>query len=113
MDAATHTRRAHSFNAAAGAYAAYRPSYPDALFDTVEELAERPLRGARVIDVGAGTGIASARLAARGAHVLGVEPGAGMAAQYRLDHPALPVVRGDGNALPLRDGSADLVTYAQ
>ncbi|EFL01761.1 UbiE/COQ5 methyltransferase [Streptomyces sp. SPB78] len=113
MDAATHTRRAHSFNAAAGSYAAYRPSYPDALFDAVEDLAGRPLSGARVIDVGAGTGIASARLAARGAHVLGVEPGAGMAAQYRLDHPGLPVVRGDGNALPLRDACADFVTYAQ
>ncbi|WP_030998659.1 class I SAM-dependent methyltransferase [Streptomyces sp. NRRL F-5630] len=113
MDAATHTRRAHSFNAAAGAYAAYRPSYPDALFDAVEDLAGHPLDGARVIDVGAGTGIASARLAARGAHVLGVEPGAGMAAQYRIDHPGLPVVRGDGNALPLRDACADFVTYAQ
>ncbi|WP_433340988.1 class I SAM-dependent methyltransferase [Streptomyces sp. CA-253872] len=113
MDAATHTRRAHSFNAVAGAYAAYRPSYPDALFEAVEELAGRPLSGARVIDVGAGTGIASARLAARGARVLGVEPGAGMAGQYRHDHPGLAVVRGDGNALPLRDASADFITYAQ
>jgi SAM-dependent methyltransferase len=114
MDTATHhSRRAHSFNAAAGAYAAYRPSYPDSLFDAVEDLAGRSLRGARVVDVGAGTGIASARLAARGALVLGVEPGAAMAAQYRHDFPALPLVRGDGNALPLRAASADFVTYAQ
>ncbi|WP_405733504.1 class I SAM-dependent methyltransferase [Streptomyces sp. NBC_00028] len=111
--ASSHTARAHSFNAAAAQYAANRPSYPPALFDAVEDLAGRPLTGARVADIGAGTGIATALLHARGADVLAVEPGDGMAAQFRHSHPDIPIVRGNGNTLPLADASLDLVTYAQ
>ncbi|UXY29061.1 class I SAM-dependent methyltransferase [Streptomyces sp. HUAS TT20] len=107
------TDRAHSFNAAAAQYAANRPSYPPALFDAVEELAARPLAGARVVDVGAGTGIATALLRARGADVVAVEPGEGMAAQFRRALPGIPIVRGSGDALPLADASADFLTYAQ
>ncbi|MGC9442107.1 class I SAM-dependent methyltransferase [Streptomyces sp. WG5] len=109
----THSARAHSFNAAAAQYAANRPSYPPALFEALEELAGRPLAGARVVDAGAGTGIATARLNARGAEVIAVEPGAGMAAEFRRTLPGVPVVRGDGNALPLADHCADFLTYAQ
>ncbi|WP_255953183.1 class I SAM-dependent methyltransferase [Streptomyces odontomachi] len=105
--------RAHSFNAVAAQYAAHRPSYPPALFDTVEELTGRPLSGARVVDVGAGTGIATALLAGRGAHVVAVEPGDGMASQFRRTLPDVPLVRGNGNALPLADATADVITYAQ
>ncbi len=110
---ASRTVRAHSFNTAAARYAANRPSYPPTLFDTVEALASRSLRGARVVDVGAGTGIATALLHARRADVLAVEPGAGMAAQFRRTHPRIPLVRGDGNALPVATASTDFLTYAQ
>ena len=113
MTAPSHTDRARSFNAAAAQYAANRPSYPPALFDAIEELAARPLTGARVIDVGAGTGIATALLHDRGADVLAVEPGDGMAAQFRRTHPDIAIVRGNGNALPVTTASADFVTYAQ
>ncbi|MFI6351012.1 class I SAM-dependent methyltransferase [Streptomyces sp. NPDC050560] len=109
----TTVSRAHSFNAAAADYAAHRPPYPPALLDALEEAAGRPLAGARVLDVGAGTGIATGLLAGRGARAVGVEPGAGMAAQLHRQRPELPVVRGDGNALPFADGTADLITYAQ
>ncbi|MET7289152.1 class I SAM-dependent methyltransferase [Streptomyces sp. NPDC005573] len=105
--------RAHSFNAAAAQYAANRPSYPPALFDTLAELAGRPLAGARTVDVGAGTGIATALLHERGAEVLAVEPGEGMAAEFRRTLPHIPLVRGNGNALPVADAHADLLTYAQ
>jgi SAM-dependent methyltransferase len=108
-----HTLRANSFNAAAAQYAANRPAYPPALFDTVEELAGRPLTGARVVDVGAGTGIATTLLHDRGAEVLAVEPGEGMAAEFRRALPHIPLVHGSGNALPLADDSADFLTYAQ
>ncbi|MFF3727923.1 class I SAM-dependent methyltransferase [Streptomyces erythrochromogenes] len=107
------TTRARSFDAAAASYAAHRPGYPPALLDAVEELAGRPLAGARVADVGAGTGIATALLHERGAEVLAVEPGDGMAAQLRRAHPGIPVVRGDGDRLPLATGAFDLLTYAQ
>ncbi|ARI54898.1 MULTISPECIES: class I SAM-dependent methyltransferase [Streptomyces] len=109
----THSARARSFDAVAASYAANRPSYPPALFDAIQELSGRPLTGARVADVGAGTGIATALLAGRGARVTAVEPGDGMAGQLRRGLPEVPVVRGDGNRLPLRTGSLDLVTYAQ
>ncbi|MFI0510770.1 SAM-dependent methyltransferase [Streptomyces canus] len=108
-----HTARAHSFNAAAAQYAANRPSYPPALFEAIEELAGRTLDGARVADIGAGTGIATGLLHARGAEVVAVEPGTGMAEQFRRTHPGIPIVRGDGNDLPLLTDSADLLTYAQ
>ncbi|MFE3558959.1 class I SAM-dependent methyltransferase [Streptomyces sp. NPDC059193] len=107
------TKRARSFDAAAALYAANRPGYPPALFDAVEELAGRPLAGAWVADVGAGTGIASGLMRARGAEVVAVEPGDGMAAEFRRAHPGIPVVRGDGDRLPLADGAFDLLTYAQ
>lgn len=112
-DAPAPAPRALSFDRAAAQYAAARPGYPPALLDAVEELARRPLRGARAVDVGAGTGIATRLLHERGARVVAVEPGAGMAAELHRSLPHLSVVRGDGNHLPLATASADLITYAQ
>ncbi|PBC79120.1 methyltransferase family protein [Streptomyces sp. TLI_235] len=102
-----------SFGPVAEQYDAARPSYPDGLFDELERLADRPLAGADVVDVGAGTGIASRLLAARGARVLAVEPSGGMAARLRAVSPDIPVVKGVGDDLPCHDDSADVVTYAQ
>ncbi|WP_255253973.1 class I SAM-dependent methyltransferase, partial [Streptomyces albidoflavus] len=110
---ADRTRRAASFNTASAHYAKYRPSYPPALYAALEEALGRPLAGVRVADIGAGTGIATAQLREHGAHVLAVEPGEGMAAELRRTLPGTPLVRGDGNALPLADATADLVTFAQ
>ncbi|WP_328762418.1 MULTISPECIES: class I SAM-dependent methyltransferase [unclassified Streptomyces] len=105
--------RARSFDAAAPLYSANRPGYPEELFDALEVLAGRPLRGARVADVGAGTGIATGRLSARGADVVAVEPGDGMAVEFRRAHPRIPLVRGDGDRLPLVTSGFDFLTYAQ
>ncbi|MEU1677289.1 class I SAM-dependent methyltransferase [Streptomyces roseifaciens] len=113
MSAVSRVARSESFNSAAAQYAANRPSYPPALLDAVEELTGQPLAGSRVADVGAGTGIATVLLRERGADVVAVEPGGGMAAQFRRALPGVPLVRGDGNALPLPDASCDLITYAQ
>ncbi|MFD0563837.1 methyltransferase domain-containing protein [Kitasatospora saccharophila] len=68
---------AASFGPVAAQYQAARPSYPDALFDELERLSGRPLAGADVLDVGAGTGIATRLLAGRGARVVAVEPSGG------------------------------------
>lgn len=109
----TASSRAQSFDVAAAQYAASRPAYPAALFDRVEQFAGAPLACSRVADVGAGTGIASLLLRQRGADVIAVEPGAAMAAEFRQVLPTVPIVRGDGNALPLAEASRDLITYAQ
>ncbi|MFD4654603.1 class I SAM-dependent methyltransferase [Kitasatospora sp. NPDC058444] len=104
---------AASFGGVAAEYEQGRPGYPGELFDALERLWGRGLDGARVLDVGAGTGIATRLLAARGADVVAVEPSPGMAARFLLSSPALPLVRGTGDDLPFHDRSVDLVTYAQ
>lgn len=104
---------AGSFGAVAAEYDAGRPSYPDELFDELERLAGRPLKGADVLDVGAGTGIATRLLAGRGARVVAVEPSPGMAARLHAVSPEIPLVKGTGDELPCHDATADLVTYAQ
>ncbi|WP_329186369.1 class I SAM-dependent methyltransferase [Actinacidiphila glaucinigra] len=108
-----HRVLARSFDTVAAQYAAARPGYPGELFDAVEEIGGRSFAGAAVLDVGAGTGIATALMRARGAHVTAVEPGAAMAAQLRAGQPEVPLVRADGDALPFASGVADFVTYAQ
>lgn len=74
-----------SFNASANAYHRGRPPYPDAVFDI---LAERcglgP--GARVLEIGPGTGLATGPLLASGADVVAVEPGANLAEILTATH---------------------------
>jgi SAM-dependent methyltransferase len=100
-------------------YDAARPEYPDAHFDALAELAQ-PLDGARVVEVGAGTGIATRALRRRGALVLPVDHGAAMLGRLQEREAALanervqpPAVQGDAHALPVRSRWADLVCYAQ
>ncbi len=100
------------FDPVAERYDASRPGYPDALFDAIEQRA-RPLAGATVVEVGAGTGIATRELLARGALVLPVDVGAAMLAQLRSRSPGVVAVVGDGTALPVGDDSVDLVAAAQ
>jgi SAM-dependent methyltransferase len=75
----TNRLRANSFGGAAPAYDTHRPRYPDAMIDDLMTYGAR-----RILDVGAGTGIASQQFADRGAEVLAVEPDARMAALARL-----------------------------
>jgi SAM-dependent methyltransferase len=77
----------------------------------VEEAA--PLAGARVVDVGCGTGNAALLAAARGARVTGVDPALRLlqVASRRAAAAALKVtfLAGEAAALPLPDNSADVV----
>jgi SAM-dependent methyltransferase len=70
----TDRRRAESFGVAAEEYDRHRPRYPRPL---IAGLVTRS--GLRVLDVGAGTGIAATQLADAGADVLAVEPDERMA----------------------------------
>jgi SAM-dependent methyltransferase len=90
-------------------YRRYRPSYPEALVDWI--VAHLPAR-ARVVDVGAGTGIFSRQLASRELEVIGVEPNADMRAVAERGGEAR-YVAGEAAALNLSSHSADLVVAAQ
>jgi SAM-dependent methyltransferase len=100
------------FDSAAAEYDAARPSYPAALFD---ELARRagPLTGQLVLDWGAGTGISSRQLAERGADVVSLDIGEKMLRRALARRPGSACVLADGNRMPIRSASADLVTFAQ
>ena len=100
------------FDSAAGEYDTARPAYPDGVFT---ELAGRtgPLAGLLTLDCGAGTGIASRQLAARGARVVSLDIGERMLAKARARNPQSACVLADGNQMPARPAVADLVTFAQ
>jgi trans-aconitate methyltransferase len=80
--------RARSFGAAAREYDRARPSYPQDLIDDV--VAELP--GADVVEVGAGTGKATALFAVRPLRLTCVEPDPGMAAVLRENCRSMPNV---------------------
>lgn len=60
--------------------------------------------GARVVDVGCGTGDLCQELAGRGYEPIGVDRSAGMLARA---HAEAPLVRADGERLPFHDASLD------
>jgi SAM-dependent methyltransferase len=74
----TNRQRANSFGGAAENYDAFRPRYPEQLIDDVLSPGAH-----RVLEGGAGTGIASMQMIDRGADLLAVEPDARMAAVAR------------------------------
>jgi len=100
------------FGPVAASYQATRPTYPEALYDAIERIVG-PLGGRRVLDVGAGTGISGRALAARGANVAATDPDLAMARTLRAQSPPLPSVLGRAEALPVKTGWAQLVTFAQ
>ena len=100
--------RARSFGTVADVYERARPGYPD---DAVRWLAgDAPCD---VVDVGAGTGKLTRSLVAHGHRVTAVEPSAEMLAQLRAAVPGAIPLEGTGEAIPLPDESADVVTAAQ
>jgi SAM-dependent methyltransferase len=100
-----------AFEPVAADYDTYRPAYPDDVYDALERYAG-PLVGARVVDVAAGTGIASRSLAARGATVVATDLGADMLRVLASRSGGIPVVQARGQALPFRDETFDAVTSA-
>ncbi len=70
------------FNEIADEYDRHRPAYPDALVDRACEVAGLA-PGARVLEIGCGTGQLTRSLLARGLRVVAVEPGEELVARAR------------------------------
>jgi SAM-dependent methyltransferase len=105
------TNPAERFGDRAQAYAAFRPSYPAEAIDAVLDGLGDPAQ-LEIVDVGAGTGIASRLFADRGAHVIAIEPSAAMRAEAR-DHPRIDWQAGTAEATGLPDGCAEVVVACQ
>ena len=97
------------FGRAAEAYELGRPGYADAAVDFLATRL-RLAPGSVVVDLGAGTGKLSLRLAATGARVIAVEP---VAAMRALIPAGVEAVAGTAEAIPCGNGTADAVTCAQ
>src|SRR5688572_21686089 len=104
--------RARSFDAAAGAYEAGRPGWPR---EAVEIPARRLglERDAAVLDLAAGTGKLTRRLAGRFASVTAIEPLDGMRTVLEERIPFVRTLAGTAEAIPLADDSVDAVFVAE
>ncbi|MGB9033436.1 MAG: class I SAM-dependent methyltransferase [Paeniglutamicibacter sp.] len=108
MDAKRRRELATAFKVGGAHYDAVRPNYPDAALAFMVPVATRD-----VVDVGAGTGIFTAQLLARGLNVTAVEPSADMLAVLRERLPEVMAQEGTGEETGLEESSADVITYAQ
>jgi SAM-dependent methyltransferase len=89
------------FTGLAAGYAKHRPSYPREAIDCLIQQC-RLHAGSTVADVGCGTGISTRLLAARGLHVIGVEPNADMMAAAQGTAP-----EDESGVIEYRDGQAE------
>lgn len=113
-------RRIERWDGLAQRYDAYRPSAPDILPDMLAQLARTPVP-ARVVDLGAGTGLSTLIWAGRAKQVTGIEPNFDMRRQAEARLAALPreerrgvsFVDATAEHTGLPDASADIVTASQ
>ncbi|CAA9581274.1 MAG: hypothetical protein AVDCRST_MAG87-3389 [uncultured Thermomicrobiales bacterium] len=83
---------AMTFDEVPALYHRVRPRYPAALFDIVRELPDLAA-GSRVLEIGAGTGIATGPLLERGFDITAIEPGAGLIDVARAELAGFSSVR--------------------
>jgi SAM-dependent methyltransferase len=107
-----HDLAARGFERAADDYEQGRPSYPDeAIAYLVGALGIGA--GATVLDLGAGTGKLTRRLASTGARLIAVEPVEAMRRKLATTLPQVTVLAGTAEAIPLAEASVDAVVVAQ
>lgn len=99
-----------TFDRIAGEYDESLPAHVVAHYlDKRVELIARCCPPGRGLDVGCGTGVLAARLAARGWAMTGLDPSEGMLAVLGAEHPEVEAVRGRGDDLPFEPASFDMV----
>jgi len=106
------TDLSRAFDRTAASYERARPGYaPEAIAHLGRVLGIGP--GARVLDLGAGTGKLTRQLVATGAEVIAVEPLPAMRAELAAAVPGVRVLEGSAEAIPLPDGAVDAITVGQ
>ncbi|HEY7421654.1 MAG TPA: class I SAM-dependent methyltransferase [Gaiellaceae bacterium] len=104
--------RSRSFESVAAEYERHRPGYPEeALRWSAGKLELEP--GARVLDVGAGTGKLTRGLVALGFAVVAVEPGGPMLEQLRAAVREAEAHEAPAEAIPLPDEAVDAAFAGQ
>lgn len=98
-----HDMRRRFFDADANTYEVARPPYPPRVFELLDTVCGIG-PGSSVLEIGAGTGLATGELLRRGVKVTAVEPGAQLAKRLsdRLGGPSLEVVVDDFETADLR-----------
>jgi ubiquinone/menaquinone biosynthesis C-methylase UbiE len=99
---ASRAQRSRSFGSIAESYDRLRPSAPPAALDWIVPPSARV-----VVDVAAGTGLLTRLLADRVPTVVAVEPDPKMREVLAERSPAVEVLDGTGESIPLPDASAD------
>jgi len=108
------TRRRLTFDQQAQLYHEIRPRYPEALFDTLVNVAALSPQ-ARLVEIGPGTGQATRPLAKRGYQITAIELGSALAdvARHELrPYPNIQVVTGAFEEIDLPADTFDLVYAA-
>ncbi|MCU1674572.1 MAG: Methyltransferase type 11 [Frankiales bacterium] len=103
----SHPGSPTAFEALVDVYDAARPRYPAALYDALPDLS------GRVLELGAGTGIATRELAQRAGFLVSTDLGPKMLGRLHELSPDVPVAVCRSEALPFADGSFDVVCGAQ
>ncbi len=106
--------RRFTFNDDANRYQAYRPRYPEELFEKL--IADTRLEPhAQLLEIGVGTGQATESLAKRGYQITGIELGTDLANKTRLvlkDYEKVEIITGAFEDVPLPESRFDLVYSA-
>lgn len=100
------------FQRAAGKYERARPEAPSVAIDALARALRLSLRST-VVELGAGTGKLSRMLAPRAGVYVALEPVPAMRQQFRQVLPAVPIVGGIAEMLPIRPSSVDAIAAAQ
>jgi SAM-dependent methyltransferase len=104
-----HDDEPFDFRRQAATYARFRRDYSPALYDAIE-VRTGCGAGRLALDLGCGTGFVTASLGRRGWCAAGVDFSAPMLAAARADLPDARLVRARAEVLPVRSGTASLVT---
>jgi SAM-dependent methyltransferase len=102
-----HPGSATAFESLVDVYDAARPRYPKELYDALPDLT------GDVLELGAGTGIATRELVARAGRLVSTDLGPRMLGRLHERSPEVPVAVCRSEALPFADASFDVVCGAQ